>query len=131
MNHTLSRRELYDLVWVRPMIKVAAEFGISDVGLNKICKRHRVPVPGRGYWAKLAAGKKVAKAPFRELADERLSQVAIQKSLTANVPPEAIEARIQAKSTIAARHPPKVDAGNTSQTMSIAIDSQNPHPHCR
>jgi hypothetical protein len=36
------------------MTKVAMELGISDVALSKICKKHRVPVPGRGYWAKIA-----------------------------------------------------------------------------
>ena len=70
---------------------------------------HRVLLPGRGYWAKLAAGQKVAKAPFRELTDDGLNWVSIQKNLTANLPPEAIEARMQAKSTIAARIPTKAD----------------------
>jgi len=45
----ITRKELYDQIWSRPMIKVAANYGISDVGLNKICKKHRIPVPGRGY----------------------------------------------------------------------------------
>ena len=44
----LTRRKLYDLVWARPMRDVAAELGISDVGLAKVCKRHRVPKPERG-----------------------------------------------------------------------------------
>jgi len=35
-----------------PVAKVAESFGLSDVGLAKICGRHRVPVPPRGYWAK-------------------------------------------------------------------------------
>jgi hypothetical protein len=46
----MTRRELYDLVWSRPMREAARELGISDVGLNKVCVRHRVPVlrPGAG-----------------------------------------------------------------------------------
>ncbi|MBO1905820.1 hypothetical protein KHP60_12145 [Microvirga sp. 3-52] len=36
---------LYDLVWRRPMTKVAAEFQISDVGLAKICDNHRMTKP--------------------------------------------------------------------------------------
>lgn len=55
----LTRQELYDRVWSSPMTKLAAEFGISDVGLIKICKRLDVVHPSRGYWAKKAAGKKV------------------------------------------------------------------------
>ena len=53
----LTRRAIYDLVWSRPMTKVAEDLGISDVALKKICDKHRVPTPPRGYWAKRAAGK--------------------------------------------------------------------------
>jgi hypothetical protein len=39
------------------MTKVAADLGVSDVAVKKICDKHRIPVPGRGYWAKIAAGQ--------------------------------------------------------------------------
>lgn len=39
------------------MSAVAELYGISDVGLKKICKRMNVPTPPRGYWAKVAAGQ--------------------------------------------------------------------------
>ncbi len=44
-THLLSRQDLYELVWARPETQIAAEFGISDVALHEICKKHRVPVP--------------------------------------------------------------------------------------
>lgn len=56
---TLTREELHAEVWSSPMRELAARFGMSDVGLAKTCKRMKIPVPGRGYWAKKAAGKKV------------------------------------------------------------------------
>jgi hypothetical protein len=34
----LTREELYEKVWSRPMRSLAKEWGISDVGLAKICK---------------------------------------------------------------------------------------------
>jgi len=37
---TLTRQELYDFVWSTPMTKLAKDFGLSDVGLAKICERH-------------------------------------------------------------------------------------------
>lgn len=40
--------ELFAQVWERPMTKVAADYGISDVALKKICEKHHIPVPGRG-----------------------------------------------------------------------------------
>jgi len=30
---TISRQELYDLVWSKPVVKIAKEFGISDVAV--------------------------------------------------------------------------------------------------
>lgn len=81
----LTRRELYDLVWATPISKLAADFGISDRGLAKICERHRVTGPTRGYWAKLAAGKKVKQSIFREVNDPDLNRIIINSSL-ANLP---------------------------------------------
>jgi hypothetical protein len=57
----IERRELYDVVWQRPMSKVAVEFGVSGNGLAKLCRREGIPVPERGYWAKVAHGKRVKK----------------------------------------------------------------------
>jgi hypothetical protein len=55
----LTRRELYEKVWSKPMRTLAKEFGLSDVGLKKTCKRHGIPTPGVGYWAKVEYGKPV------------------------------------------------------------------------
>lgn len=32
-----TRRKLYDLVWATPIVKLAKEFGLSDVGFRKTC----------------------------------------------------------------------------------------------
>jgi len=60
-NASFSRRQLYDLVWTKPVEQVAARFGISGRGLGKLCERHGIPVPPRGYWARKAAGQKVVR----------------------------------------------------------------------
>jgi hypothetical protein len=60
----LTREELYRQVWSEPMRTLAQRYNISDVGLAKTCKRLRVPVPGRGYWAKKAAGHRVKQLPL-------------------------------------------------------------------
>ena len=54
----IDRQELYEQVWQRPVRQVALEYGISDVGLAKVCERLEVPRPPRGYWAKQQHGKK-------------------------------------------------------------------------
>jgi len=60
----LSRAELHAQVWTTPMSRLAAEYGVSDVALAKTCKRMNVPTPGRGYWARLAAGAKLKPTPL-------------------------------------------------------------------
>lgn len=64
----MSREALFERIWSTPMRALAPEFGISDVALRKACVAAGLPVPERGYWAKLAAGKRVIKArlPARE-----------------------------------------------------------------
>ena len=42
---TLTREELYEKVWSIPMQKFTAEFGFSDRGLAKLCRRYEVAVP--------------------------------------------------------------------------------------
>lgn len=54
---TVSRRQLYSDVWATPMRLLAPKYGISDVGLTKICRKHGIPTPPRGYWAKREAGQ--------------------------------------------------------------------------
>jgi hypothetical protein len=53
----VSREELYKLVWAEPMLKVAAQFGVSSSYMARVCTSMNVPRPERGYWAKLAVGK--------------------------------------------------------------------------
>ncbi len=78
----LTRRELYDLIWSKPMRDVAEDLGISDVGLGKVCDRHRVPKPERGYWVKVSNGAKPKRAVFVEIDDGRLNRVEIRGALS-------------------------------------------------
>jgi len=56
---TLTRKELYDLVWTEPLSKLAKKYKISDNGLRKICKRMNIPIPAMGHWQKIQYGKPV------------------------------------------------------------------------
>ena len=46
----LTRSELLDLVWSRPVSVLADEFGLSPNGLAKICDRLEIERPPKGYW---------------------------------------------------------------------------------
>lgn len=97
MAKQMTREELFNEVWARPMTKIAAELGISDVALKKICDKHRVPVPGRGYWAKVSAGKKVKRAYYRPVEDSELNRVLIYGSPEQRLPVAVKNAKDQAK----------------------------------
>lgn len=84
----LTRRQIYDLVWSKPLNKLATEFGLSDQGLAKACRRYDVPVPPVGYWQKLAYGKPVDHPP---LASEKFDDDAIvEVTIGVKMRPEAI-----------------------------------------
>jgi|GEM_PF-671353 len=54
MYKTLSftRLEMFEKVWSTPLLQLAKDIGVSDVALGKACRRAKIPLPGRGYWAK-------------------------------------------------------------------------------
>jgi hypothetical protein len=58
-----DREKLHEEVWSQPLWKLAPTYGVSDVALAKTCRKLKIPLPGRGYWAQLAAGKLVKKRP--------------------------------------------------------------------
>lgn len=62
MWRRVTREEMYEQVWSVPIWTLCEQYGLSDNGLRKVCRRLNVPVPPRGYWAKVEAGKKVRKA---------------------------------------------------------------------
>jgi len=63
----LSREDLYELAWSKPISELSKDFGISDVALAKRCRRLGIPLPGRGYWARVEAGQK----PYRPKLPKR------------------------------------------------------------
>lgn len=129
---TLTREELYQLVWSEPLRTLCKRFGISDAALAKRCRAANIPLPGLGYWAKKEAGKAVyqpalppralGQANFLELgADERRSYTEADEELlnTTLIPPEPfpdglpevmararqIVGKVRASSSLAKPHP--------------------------
>jgi len=71
---TWNREELYKDVWEQPLTKLQAKYGVSNVAIGKACRKLKVPLPGRGYWAKLAAGHQVKQLPLPEFKDAPIVQ---------------------------------------------------------
>src|SRR5208282_4420062 len=61
---TFTREALYKLVWSESTRILSKRFGISDVGLARVCRRANIPTPDRGYWARVAAGQECEKTPL-------------------------------------------------------------------
>jgi len=69
-NKFWNRDELYQEVWSTPMRTLAKKYGISDVGLAKVCRKLSIPRPGLGYWARKEAGQKGNQPPLPPLKEK-------------------------------------------------------------
>lgn len=63
MREEYDRAQLLDEVWAEPVTLVAPRYGLSDVGLKKLCRRLQVPTPARGHWAKVKSGRSIPPKP--------------------------------------------------------------------
>ncbi len=103
---TLTREELFDLIWSRPATTLATEFGISDVAIHKRCTKLSVPCPPRGYWAKLESGKAPKKPelpPLPPSAEEQFARHASAPVAPSIVlPPEGAPLHMLAEQFLAA-----------------------------
>lgn len=56
-HQPISREALYELVWSKPMLRVASAFGVSSSYMARVCTALNVPRPAAGYWGKAAVGR--------------------------------------------------------------------------
>lgn len=59
----VTTKQLWSFAWSAPMHSLAADIGISDVGLKKLLQGHGVTCPPQGYWNRVRAGKRVPERP--------------------------------------------------------------------
>jgi hypothetical protein len=57
-----DREKLYEEIWKEPALVVAKRYSISSVALAKACRKLSVPLPPRGYWARVRA-RRIAPPP--------------------------------------------------------------------
>jgi hypothetical protein len=115
---TLSREDLYELAWSKPISSLAQDFGVSDVALAKRCRRLGIPIPGRGDWARVDAGQ----TPYRPKLPKREEQWHDQDALTVGPsqfnPAQAIAAT--PRSTPSESHDPNAVPGRIA---ALAIEA--------
>ena len=75
-----DRIKLYDELWEKPTVQLAKEYGISDVGLGKVCRQLNIPKPSRGYWRRKEMGLTVVRQPLppMETVPRVISHLAVQ-----------------------------------------------------
>lgn len=78
-SRVLTRARLFASIWETPITRLAKEYGISDVGLAKICRRMEIPRPPRGYWQQLEAGRAPARPHLRPLSKDGVDSVVIRR----------------------------------------------------
>ena len=86
MQVEFTREALYTLVWERPVLAIAKDVGVSDVALAKACRKAGIPLPSRGHWAIINAGRTVKTPALPALKTGQPATVSF--SVLANPPPE-------------------------------------------
>ena len=66
----LSRAELYELIWTKPMTEIARQFDIRDQHIAQACVYYDIARPRAGYWQKVEHGKVVERIA---LSNDRFS----------------------------------------------------------
>lgn len=56
---TLTRKELYDLLWSEPMSVMIKKYNISYAEIRKTCLGMNIPIPENGHWSRIQFGKSV------------------------------------------------------------------------
>ncbi|MEI7947825.1 MAG: hypothetical protein WCJ02_14080, partial [bacterium] len=64
LRFTITRQELYNLVWSKHFGAAAEELGITKVGLGGLCCWNKVPRPTSLYWRHKAIGKPEEPTPL-------------------------------------------------------------------
>jgi hypothetical protein len=122
---TFERQKLFDEVWATPVTKLAKKYGLSDVGLRKICVSLDVPLPPRGYWAKLAAGKTIPKPALHKTTClttyERVMNVADVDEVLEERVAKALDSTPDAENSETPDYSPPIDVAAFSQQAKLVV----------
>lgn len=86
-----DRKQLYEQVWTKPMRDLAQEYGLSDVGLRKICKRLNIPLPPQGYHLRKYKMSRPPLPPPKDGVTEHVTHIHEPEPASAIDTPQPIE----------------------------------------
>ncbi|MEI9914956.1 MAG: hypothetical protein WDN29_03190 [Methylovirgula sp.] len=111
------------------MTRVAAEFGVSDTAVRKMCRRHGIPVPSRGYWAQVAAGRTFPRPKLERASRARLETVRFVGAGQPSREVKAVAERLKEKAKEVQRPPDQGAPGEEIAPQAhAAADDQEVHP---
>lgn len=116
---TLTREQLYSRAWDQPMRALAGEFGLSDVALHKICRKHSIPTPPVGYWAKKVHGKRVTVTPLPRAKDGTDTPIVIHEGAASHESEAMSATRLLVRERLAANKETAADL-NASVERTLA-----------
>lgn len=76
---TFQREKLYEEIWSVPILQLAKQYGLSDVGLAKICTKMKIPRPPRGYWAKRSYGQPTTRPILRPAPEDTPTEITVDR----------------------------------------------------
>lgn len=74
----LTRQQLFELVWSQPVERLAKSWGLSGRGLSKACERLQIPLPPRGFWAKVQSGQRLGRPSLPAMQPGEAEQIVIR-----------------------------------------------------
>ena len=63
---TLTRQELYSMVWKEPLSSILKKYQINYLELRNVLHDLDIPIPENGYWSKIKFRKPVEIKPLPE-----------------------------------------------------------------
>jgi hypothetical protein len=88
---TLTRQELFDLVWQETLSKVSKRLGIGINRIVKLCEQYAIPRPSSGHWALVSWGEAPEKPGLPIWEHEELIPLSSTKRQSVERKPSAIE----------------------------------------
>ncbi|WP_299434581.1 hypothetical protein [uncultured Aquimarina sp.] len=79
MNDSITRKQLYDLVWSKSTTAISKEYRISPNDLRKLCKYYNIPLPLNGHWQKIKHNKPTMVIDLPVIDDSDLEEIKLVK----------------------------------------------------
>ena len=72
INSKIRTLDLYNLIWSKPLSRIADELDLPTYLIKKICKEQKIPLPKPGHWKKLEYGKNVEMVKLPEFEGDEM-----------------------------------------------------------